>query len=107
MKKKIIIDSDAYVKEEVREPINRNQPLVNNKIYEWLIYMVGYSQKQVASYMHKLNKEIKKLPYEYGAEFGYSMILDDLKSVEDAMNEATEEMKKQKKEKKNEKEEKE
>ena len=43
MKKKIIIDSDAYVKEEVREPINRNQPLVNNKIYEWLIYMVGYS----------------------------------------------------------------
>ena len=74
---------------------------------EFLIYMVGYSQKQVASYMHKLNKEIKKLPYEYGAEFGYSMILDDLKSVEDAMNEATEEMKKQKKEKKNEKEEKE
>ena len=73
---------------------------------EFLIYMVGYSQKQVASYMHKLNKEIKKLPYEYGAEFGYSMILDDLKSVEDAMNEATEEMKKQKKEKKNEKEEK-
>ena len=73
---------------------------------EFLIYMVGYSQKQVASYIHKLNKEIKRLPYEYGAEFGYSMILDDLKSVEDAMNEATEQMKKQKKEKKeNEKEE--
>ena len=67
---------------------------------EFLIYMVGYSQKQVASYIHKLNKEIKKLPYEYGAEFGYSMILDDLKTLEDAMNEATEQMKKQKKEKK-------
>ena len=68
--------------------------------------MVGYSQKQVASYIHKLTKEIKRLPYEYGAEFGYSMILDDLKTLEDAMNEATEQMKEQKKEKKkNEKEE--
>ena len=64
---------------------------------EFLIYMVGYSQKQVTSYINKLSKEIKKLPYDYGAEFGYSMILDDIKTIEDAMNEATEEMKKQKK----------
>ena len=61
--------------------------------------MVGYSQKQVASYIHKLNKEFKKLPYDYGAEFGYSMITDDLKTIEDAINEAVEQMKKQKKEK--------
>ena len=66
---------------------------------EFLVYMVGYSQKQVASYIHKLNKEFKKLPYDYGAEFGYSMILDDLKTIEDAINEAVEQMKKQKKEK--------
>lgn len=67
--------------------------------------MIGYSQKQVVSYIHKLNKEFKKLPYEYGAAFGYSMIEDDLKTIEDAINEAVEEMKKQKKEKKeNEKE---
>ena len=72
---------------------------------EFLIYMIGYSQKQVVSYIHKLNKEFKKLPYEYGAAFGYSMIEDDLKTIEDAINEAVEEMKKQKKEKKeNEKE---
>ncbi len=66
---------------------------------EFLVYMVGYSQKQVASYIHKLNKEFKKLPYDYGAEFGYSMITDDLKTIEDAINEAVEQMKKQKKEK--------
>lgn len=65
---------------------------------EFLVYMVGYSQKQVVSYIHKLNKEFKKLPYEYGAEFGYSMITDDIKTIEDAINEAVEEMKKQKKE---------
>ena len=66
---------------------------------EFLIYMIGYSQKQVVSYIHKLNKEFKRLPYDYGAEFGYSMIMDDLKTIEDAINEATQEMKKQKKEK--------
>ncbi|MBE6154645.1 MAG: diguanylate cyclase [Firmicutes bacterium] len=64
---------------------------------EFLVYLVGYTQKQVTNYIHKLNKEFKKLPYEYGAEFGYSMITDDIKTVEDAILEATDEMKKQKK----------
>ncbi|MEG0794380.1 MAG: GGDEF domain-containing protein [Bacilli bacterium] len=63
---------------------------------EFVIYLVGYSQKQISNYIHKLNKEISKLPYSYGAEFGYSMIVDDIKTIEDAMNEAVEEMKKQK-----------
>ena len=43
-----------------------------------------------------LNKEIKKLPYDFGAEFGFSMILDDIKTIEDALNEAIEDMKKNK-----------
>ncbi len=63
---------------------------------EFVIYLVGYSQKQVSNYIFKLNKEIKKLPYEFGAEFGYSMILDDIKTIEDALNEAVEDMKKNK-----------
>lgn len=71
---------------------------------EFVIYLVGYSQKQITNYIHKLNKEIKKLPYEHGAEFGYSMILDDIKTIEDALNEAVEDMKKQKETGKNEKE---
>lgn len=67
---------------------------------EFVIYLVGYQQKQIASYIHKLNKEFKKLPYEQGAAIGYSMILDDIKTVEDAINEALEEVKKQKENKK-------
>lgn len=65
---------------------------------EFTIYLIGYTQKQITSYIHKLNKEFKKLPYEYGAEFGYSMIIDDIKTIEDAINEAVEQMKVQKKE---------
>lgn len=67
---------------------------------EFVIYMIGYSQKQLASYIHKLNKEFKHLPYEQGAAIGYSMIEDNIKSVEDAINEAVEEVKKQKENKK-------
>ena len=61
---------------------------------EFVIYLVGYTQKQITNYIHKLNKEIKKLPYDYGAEFGYSFIENDLKTIEDALNEAIEDMKK-------------
>ena len=71
---------------------------------EFVIYLVGYNQKQITNYIHKLNKEIKKLPYDFGAEFGYSIIEDDIKTIEDAMNEAVEDMKKQKGAIKNEKE---
>lgn len=73
-----------------------NSDIIRTDGNEFLIYLVGYTQKQVTNYIHKLNKEFKKLPYEYGAEFGYSMINDDIKTVEDAILEATEEMKKQK-----------
>ncbi len=73
-----------------------NSDIIRTDGNEFLIYLIGYSQKQITNYIHKLNKEFKKLPYEYGAEFGYSMIIDDIKTVEDAINEAVEEMKKQK-----------
>ncbi len=63
---------------------------------EFMIYFVGYQTKQITAYIHKLNKEFKNLPYEYGACIGYSMILDDVKSIEDAINEATIDVKKQK-----------
>ena len=60
---------------------------------EFVIYMLGYSEKQVLSYIKKLNKEIKSLPYDKGAAMGFSMILDDVKLIDDAINEATEVMK--------------
>lgn len=73
-----------------------NSDIMRTDGNEFLIYLVGYTQKQVTNYIHKLNKEFKKLPYEYGAEFGYSMINDGIKTIEDAIIEATDDMKKQK-----------
>lgn len=56
---------------------------------EFLIYMVGYDEKQVVSYVRKLNKEFKSLSHGFGAAIGYSMINDAIKTVDDAINEAT------------------
>ena len=55
---------------------------------EYLIYMVGYEKNKVVSYMRKLYKELNELPYGYGATLGYSMIEDDIKTIDDAINEA-------------------
>ncbi|MBR5662279.1 MAG: diguanylate cyclase [Bacilli bacterium] len=73
-----------------------NSDIMRTNGNEFLVYLVGYQQKHVVNYIHKLNKELKKLPYEYGAAIGYSMITDDIKTIEDAINEALEDMKKQK-----------
>ena len=55
---------------------------------EYLIYMVGYEKNKVVAYMRKLYKELGELPYGYGATLGYSMIEDDIKTIDDAINEA-------------------
>lgn len=55
---------------------------------EYLIYMVGYEKNKVVAYMRKLYKELSDLPYGYGATMGYSMIEDDIKTIDDAINEA-------------------
>lgn len=73
-----------------------NSDIIRSDGNEFIIYLVGYSQKQITNYIHKLNREFKKLPYNYGAEFGYSMILDDIKTIEDALNDATKFLKEQK-----------
>lgn len=56
---------------------------------EFLIYAVGYSEKQILTYIKKLVKEFKKLPHDDGVAVGFSMIEDDTKLVEDAFNEAS------------------
>jgi len=73
-----------------------NSDLMRSDGNEFVIYTVGYNQKQIINYIHKLNKELKKMPYDYGAEFGYSIIENNLKTVEDALNEAVEDMKNKK-----------
>ncbi|MDE5630111.1 MAG: diguanylate cyclase, partial [Bacilli bacterium] len=63
---------------------------------EFMVYAIGYSEKQIVSYMKKLLKEFGKLPYDYGVPMGFSMIEDDTKLVEDAFNEASIQMRKNK-----------
>lgn len=65
---------------------------------EYLIYLVGYQEKQVVSYIRKLYKEFKNLPYEHGAAIGYSMITNDMKTIEDSINESVEDMRTKKEE---------
>lgn len=70
-----------------------NSEIVRTDGNEFLVYLVGYTEKQIETYCKKLNKELKELPYGFGAAIGYSMIMDDIKTIDDAINEATLEMK--------------
>ena len=54
--------------------------------------MVGYDEKQVVAYTRKIYKELKDLPHGFGSAIGYSMIYDDIKTIDDAINEAALEM---------------
>lgn len=82
--------------EEIKEAANvliKNQ-VINSDIVrtngnEFLVYLVGYKEKQIELYIKKLNKELKELAHGFGAAIGYSMILDDIKTIDDAINEAT------------------
>ena len=69
-----------------------NSEVIRTDGNEFLIYLVGYSDRQIATYTKKLEKEMKSLPHEFGAAIGYSMITDEIKTLDDAINEATLEM---------------
>lgn len=69
-----------------------NSEVIRTDGNEFLIYLVGYSDRQISTYTKKLEKEMKSLPHEFGAAIGYSMITDEIKTLDDAINEATLEM---------------
>lgn len=73
-----------------------NTDIIRTDGNEFLIYMVGYDEKAVVAYTRKIYKELKELPYGFGAAIGYSMIMDDVKTVDDAINEATIDMRNKK-----------
>ena len=75
-----------------------NSEIIRTDGNEFLVYLVGYTEKQVDTYCKKLTKELKELPYGFGAAIGYSMIMDDIKTIDDAINEATLEMQTKKEE---------
>ena len=70
-----------------------NTEIIRTDGNEFMIYMVGYNDKQVVSYLRKLNKEFKDLSHGFGAASGYSIITDEIKTIDDAVNEATLDMK--------------
>ena len=69
-----------------------NSEIIRTDGNEFLIYLVGYSDRQISTYTKKLAKEMKNLPHEFGAAIGYSIINDEIKTLDDAINEATLEM---------------
>lgn len=66
---------------------------------EFLVFMAEYDEKAVVTYIRKLHKELKKLSHGFGAAIGYSMIMDEIKTVDDAINEATLDMRNNKEDK--------
>lgn len=73
-----------------------NSEIMRTDGNEFTVYMVGYSEKQLISYVKKLTKEFKNLPHDKDAAIGFAMIEDDVKLISDAINEATEKMKENK-----------
>ena len=65
---------------------------------EFLVFTVGHDEKSVVTYIRKLNKEFKELSHGFGAAIGYSMITDEIKTIDDAINEATLDMRSNKEE---------
>ena len=59
---------------------------------EFMIYLVGYDEKKIGTYIHKLNKELSAaLPNkDYGVSIGYSMILNEQMTIDDAINDSLE-----------------
>ncbi len=85
-------EGDAVIKKAASVLINNQQEntdIVRTDGNEFLVYMVGYDEKEVIEYTRKINKDLKELPHEFGAAIGYSMIVDDIKTIDDAINEAT------------------
>ena len=60
--------------------------------------MNQYNEKQIKTYIGKLSKEFEKLPHGFGVSTGYSMIEDEIKTIDDAINEASIAMRKDKQE---------
>jgi len=85
-------EGDNIIKSAASILINNqqaNSEIMRTNGNEFLIYAVGMDEKQVISYTRKLTKEFKNLAHGFGAAIGYSMIVDEIKTIDDAINEAT------------------
>ncbi|MEG2322386.1 MAG: GGDEF domain-containing protein [Bacilli bacterium] len=94
-------EGDLVIKEAANVLILNQSPnseIIRTNGNEFLIYLVDYEEKQVITYMRKLGKELKELSHGFSAAIGYSMINDAIKTVDDAINEATIDMRTNKEE---------
>ena len=94
-------EGDKIIKEAANVLITtqvENSEIVRTDGNEFLVYMVGHEDKQVSSYVKKIQKELKNISHNFGAAVGYSMIENGIKTIDDAINEATLDMKKEKEE---------
>ena len=92
-------EGDIVIKAAANILINnqlKNTDIMRTDGNEFMIYMVGYNKDQVVLYERKLYKLLEDLPHEKGATLGYSMILNDAKLIEDAINDAVVDVKKNK-----------
>lgn len=95
-------EGDEVIKEAANILIKNQLPnseIIRTNGNEFLIYLVGYEEKQIVTHLKKLNKELKDLSHGFGSASGYSMIPDGIKTIDDAINEATIEMRTDKEEK--------
>ena len=67
-----------------------NSEIIRTDGDEFLIYLVGYDEKKIGTYIHKLNRElVSSLPNkDYGVSIGYSMILNEQTTIDDAINDS-------------------
>lgn len=65
---------------------------------EFIVYLVGYDEKKIGTYIHKLNRELlSSLPNkDYGISIGYSMVLSEQTTIDDAINDSLSMIKKSK-----------
>lgn len=94
-------EGDNVIKEAANILITNQVPnsdIIRTNGNEFLVYMVEYDEKQVIAYMRRLSKEFKNLAHGFGAAIGYSIITDQIKTIDDAINEATLDMRNNKEE---------
>lgn len=78
-----------------------NSEIMRTDGNEFMVYLVGYEEKIILSYIHKLTRELNSsLPYKnYGVALGYAMIENELNTIDDAINDASNRMRTNKGEK--------
>ena len=85
-------EGDEVIKSAANVLLNNqleNTDLMRTDGNEFLIYMVGYDEKGVQEFTRNINRDLKEIKHNFGATIGYSMITDDIKTIDDAINEAT------------------